>query len=98
MSDNFKKYVVVCYDITDNKRRVKIAKILEDYGVRAQYSVFECVIDEKHYNEMKERILAVMEEETDKVYFYNLCLKCQQDIETYGIREISEDICEVYII
>ena len=33
---------IVSYDITSNKLRRKIAKELENYGVRVQYSVFEC--------------------------------------------------------
>ena len=36
--------VVVAYDIAYNKRRNKIAKCLEGYGIRVNYSVFECVL------------------------------------------------------
>lgn len=36
---------LVAYDIADDRRRTRIAKILERYGDRVQYSVFivECV-------------------------------------------------------
>lgn len=36
---------LVAYDITDDRRRARIAKLLERYGDRVQYSVFlvECV-------------------------------------------------------
>ena len=37
---------VISYDISENKIRNKVAKILEGYGKRIQYSVFECDIDE----------------------------------------------------
>ena len=33
---------VVSYDITSDRLRNKIAKTLEGYGTRIQYSVFEC--------------------------------------------------------
>ncbi|NEP62230.1 MAG: CRISPR-associated endonuclease Cas2 [Symploca sp. SIO2G7] len=36
--------VLVVYDIPDNKRRTKLAKFLEGYGRRVQYSVFECFL------------------------------------------------------
>jgi CRISPR-associated protein Cas2 len=36
---------VISYDISDTKRRNKIAKALEGYGYRGQYSVFECEVD-----------------------------------------------------
>ena len=34
-------HYTVAYDITDDKRRNKVAKILKDFGKRVQYSVFE---------------------------------------------------------
>lgn len=41
-------YVVVAYDIEDDRRRTRIARILEGYGERVQYSVFECEVEERH--------------------------------------------------
>jgi CRISPR-associated protein Cas2 len=32
----------VCYDITDDRERRRVAKLLEAYGFRVQKSVFEC--------------------------------------------------------
>lgn len=32
---------VFCYDVSDDKRRRKIARLLEEEAVRVQYSVFE---------------------------------------------------------
>ena len=39
-----KIYVVIAYDIPEDKRRTKVAKALEGYGERMQYSLFECRI------------------------------------------------------
>jgi len=36
--------VLVTYDISDNKRRTKLATFLEGYGRRVQKSVFECFL------------------------------------------------------
>ncbi len=36
---------VIAYDITDQRRLRQIAKICEDYGVRVEYSVFECRLE-----------------------------------------------------
>ena len=48
--------VVVCYDISSNKLRNKIAKYLWKYGIRVQKSVFECEIEKKDYKLMKEEL------------------------------------------
>ncbi len=42
-------FCLVIYDIKSNKRRLKLAKILEGYGVRVQRSCFEVMLDEKVY-------------------------------------------------
>ena len=36
--------VVVVYDVPDDKRRLKLSKLLEGYGRRVQFSVFECFL------------------------------------------------------
>ena len=52
---------IVSYDITSNKLRRKIAKELENYGIRVQYSVFECDLDVSRFNEMYKDIIRLME-------------------------------------
>lgn len=44
--------VVVMYDITNNKRRYHLAKLLKGYGIWVQRSVFECILTEEKYNKL----------------------------------------------
>jgi len=37
---------LVSYDISNPKRLRKVARSLEGFGVRLQYSVFECPLDD----------------------------------------------------
>lgn len=39
-------FVLIIYDIIENKRRVRLAKYLQGYGFRIQKSAFEAVIQE----------------------------------------------------
>ena len=39
MSEESRRHIIA-YDITDDKRRSHVAKKLQSYGIRAQYSVF----------------------------------------------------------
>ena len=48
---------LVSYDITPNRLRNKVAKTLEGFGKRVQYSVFECDLTEKRYEELYEKLL-----------------------------------------
>lgn len=78
-------FVVVSYDIVDDKRRAKIANILKDYGRRVQYSVFECELSEKVLKEMAKELLKYVQLEEDSVRLYRLCRQCKDSIKAYGI-------------
>ncbi len=91
MKEKEKSFIIVCYDITDDKRRNKVANILEDYGERVQYSVFECYLDKKNFEIMKKRVLSEMNIESDKVSFYFLCNNCSKKREYIGVHEILEE-------
>lgn len=60
-----KNLVLVIYDISDNKRRLALAKKLEKYGFRVQKSAFEAVLTKKLYRAMIQDIQCVIESEDD---------------------------------
>ena len=73
-------FVVVCYDIPDDKRRNRISDILEGFGERVQYSVFECDIKPEHLKKMKEKLTKVLKSD-DSVRYYYLCGECITKVE-----------------
>ena len=52
---------IVSYDIASDRLRNRIARTLEGYGRRVQYSVFECELSEKRYKELYEKLLKLTE-------------------------------------
>lgn len=66
-------YIVVAYDIEDDRRRARIARLLEGYGERVQYSVFECELQERHLQRLV-RSLERMLQPGDSVRIYRLPL------------------------
>lgn len=89
-------FVVVSYDIVDDKRRLQIAQRLEDYGRRVQYSVFECILDEPKFQEISKVLVSLIEKE-DSLRFYYICEGCLKRIKVFGMAEVTKDE-EVYII
>jgi CRISPR-associated protein Cas2 len=75
---------VVTYDISDDKRRKKIADLLEGYGARVQYSVFECVLSSQKYEELKKRLKKRIKKEEDSVRFYPLSSHTLAQVEVWG--------------
>ena len=68
-------FYVVAYDIKDTKRRNKISSILQEYGFRVNYSVFELKIDSKSLKELLKRLLLEVSKKEDSIRFYNLTQK-----------------------
>lgn len=81
---------VVAYDISDPKRLAKAAKTCEDFGVRVQYSIFECHLDQETFNELWLRLLAVVDEDEDRLVAYKLDARCAKETETAGVMVCSE--------
>lgn len=71
-------FVVISYDIPDDRRRLRVMKLLEGYGRRVQYSVFECRLTVGHLREVERRLARVIRAEEDDVRFYVLCRGCQK--------------------
>jgi len=65
-------FYVIAYDIPDDKRRKKIADLLEGYGQRVQYSVFELVLSQKKFDELKSRLQKQVKLSEDSLRFYPL--------------------------
>lgn len=62
--------VVVAYDVTDNKRRLKVATFLEGYGRRVQKSVFECFISLREMRKLQAQLLTRVQLPEDNVRLY----------------------------
>ncbi|HXH12385.1 MAG TPA: CRISPR-associated endonuclease Cas2 [Alphaproteobacteria bacterium] len=78
-------YVVVSYDIADDKRRSRIHKALKNYGERIQFSVFECDLTKEQLLRMQHALGRIIkEDEHDSVRFYHLCDSCQAKIDRIG--------------
>jgi CRISPR-associated endonuclease Cas2 len=45
---------LVTYDVSCNRRRRKVSDLLEGYGKRVQWSVFECQLSTKKYQELRD--------------------------------------------
>ena len=88
---------VISYDIVDDKRRNKTAKVLLDYGQRVQYSVFELSTVEK-IPEIKDRINRFIDRKEDNIRFYYLCQDCENKKKVIGREKALLDDTDYLII
>jgi CRISPR-associated protein Cas2 len=78
-------FVVISYDIRDDKRRGKIFKALKNFGQWMQFSVFECDLDRANLVRLKDRLDHLIDaKQDDSIRFYFLCENCKRQIERVG--------------
>lgn len=63
---------LVCYDISDPKRLRKVHKITEDYGLRLQYSVYQCELSRMALIGLKANLGEIINHREDQVLFVRL--------------------------
>ena len=51
-SEELKYKVLIIYDITEDKPRIKLSKLLSSYGIRVQKSAFEASLNKKQYEKL----------------------------------------------
>lgn len=85
------KFVVVVYDISDDKRRTKLHDVLLNYGTPVQYSVFECLVKAATLDKMKAHVARVIKPRLDQVRYYYLCEACLAKTEVTSGPEVLQE-------
>lgn len=80
---------LISYDVRDAKRLRKVAKKLESYGTRIQYSVFRVRIDHQSLEKLHWELNKIMEEEDDLLVI-PLCVNCAEKIPEHSTGDQSE--------
>lgn len=86
------QFILITYDISDDKRRTKLHNALLNYGTPVQFSVFECLLDEVGEKKMKAAVRRIIRPKLDNVRYYYLCAACLKRVETTGAREVLGDL------
>jgi CRISPR-associated protein Cas2 len=82
-----RKFVIVCYDIPKDRRRNRVCKLLKNYGERAQYSVFECLLRPRDLRRLKQQLKLLVVPKEDDVRFYRLCENCLRKTTIWSTKE-----------
>jgi CRISPR-associated protein Cas2 len=69
------KWFLVCYDVRNEKRLRSVAKHLEGYGTRLQYSIFRCHLSPAQAQQLRWELTKKTEAEDD-VMLIPLCSRC----------------------
>ncbi|MEM9543148.1 MAG: CRISPR-associated endonuclease Cas2 [Cyanobacteria bacterium P01_E01_bin.42] len=77
---------LICYDITDNRRRTKVSKLLEAYGIRIQKSVFEATLTPPQFQTLTQKLQTTIDLNRDRLRFYPLSVRCRNQTLILGLQ------------
>lgn len=95
--------VLVTYDVNTasehGARRLRqVAKACQNYGLRVQNSVFECVLDEAKFVVLRNELINIIDSDNDSVRFYFLGNNWQKRVETIGFSLIQDVEKDTFIL
>ncbi|MDX2270810.1 MAG: CRISPR-associated endonuclease Cas2 [Cyanobacteriota bacterium] len=82
--------VLITYDVNTEtsagrKRLRKVAIACKDYGQRVQFSVFECRVDQAHYEKLRAKLTKIIDPSVDSLRFYRLPSPRENHLECFGV-------------
>ena len=87
--------VLVSYDVmtSDNggpKRLRRVAKACQNFGLRVQKSIFECIVDPAQWAELRAKLCEEIDLKKDSLRFYFLGSNWKRRVEHIGANEILD--------
>jgi len=86
-------FCIIIYDIVSNKRRLKLAKVLEGFGLRVQRSCFEVDLEKSNY----QTLIRELEDFYDPDQLDNIIIYVGSREETMRLNtdevEVEKDDC-----
>ena len=79
------------YDIANSHRRSKISKVLEQFGIRMQKSIFQLDVSPMKAEEIKEALLTIMAEKEDSLLFFPICKTCFEKTVSIGNKSLLKN-------
>ena len=93
----FEMLFIITYDIASDRpgdrRRAKVAKLLESRGLRVQGSVFEVSMGPEKLPGLVDELHELIDGSVDSIRFYPICSSCAERHQRLGTAAIIEDDC-----
>lgn len=82
-------HVLVTYDVSTEtpagrRRLQRVAQQCKNFGQRVQKSVFECAVDEMHYERLVRSLTKIIHKEEDSLRFYRLMEPLEKYVQVFG--------------
>lgn len=65
-------FIVIAYDVVEDRRRNRVFKALKNHGRHVQYSVFECELRPDVFQTLQKKLASLIDPREDNLRFYFL--------------------------
>ena len=83
---------IIAYDISDNKRRLRVVTTLESWGYRIQESVFQLPLDTATLARVRSSLAALISDAEDVIHIYPICSSCADHVDILGAAIALDDV------
>ena len=83
---------IVAYDIANNRRRLRVAKILESWGYRIQESVFQLRLDTESLARVRHLLTSTITDAEDVIHIYPIYASCADRADILGAAIALDDV------
>jgi CRISPR-associated protein Cas2 len=90
-------YDVATSEAAGQKRLRRVAKACEGYGQRVQDSVFECTLSDVQLEQLRARLLEIVDLAEDSLRIYRLLQPRAQHVEVIG-RSVTYDLHDPLVV
>ena len=90
-------FTVIAYDVSDNRRRRALVRVLEAFGDRAQESVFEAWLTDQERKKLERRAYDCLKKSEDRLAIYVLPRIDREAIVSLGQGRITQDFTHLVI-
>lgn len=90
-------FTVIAYDVSDNRRRRALVRVLESFGERAQESVFEAWLTDLERKTLEVRAKDCLKKSVDRLAIYVLPKIDREAIVSFGPGRITQDFTHLVI-
>lgn len=77
-------YLVVWYDIVENRRRARVLRKQREYLAHVQKSVFEGPLEQQRLEPLRRILLEEIDPVTDTIRIFHRCNRCIPATEVFG--------------
>jgi CRISPR-associated protein Cas2 len=79
-------FTVISFDVSDDRRRSKLVKVLRGYAQRVQKSVFEATdLSPAVFLRMRSKLESKLDLDEDRIRYHRLCAACAARVEHAGV-------------